>query len=77
MPQRVIPGGGGNKFFSVGKRFISVGVVGQSALGLLTVVQKWLNAVVLRVTSAILSPWSGVLVEKLTGSQPVKKFPTF
>jgi len=61
----------------VGKRFISVGVVGQSALGLLTVVQKWLNAVVLRVTSAILSPWSGVLVEKLTGSQPVKKFPTF
>jgi hypothetical protein len=24
-----------------------------------------------------LSPWSRVLLEKLTGSQPVKKFPAF
>jgi len=24
-----------------------------------------------------LTPWSRVLLEKLTGSQPVKKFPTF
>jgi len=25
----------------------------------------------------LLTPWSGVLVEKLTGSKLVKKFPTF
>jgi hypothetical protein len=41
--------------FSVGKGFISVGVVGQSALGLLTVVQKWPKAEVLIVTSVILT----------------------
>ena len=56
LPQRVIPGGGGgNKLFSVGKGFISVGVVGQSALGLLKVVQKWRKAEVLSVTSTILT----------------------
>jgi hypothetical protein len=48
-------GGVGNKLFSVGKGFISVGVVGQSALGLLTVVQKWPKAEVLIVTSIILT----------------------
>jgi hypothetical protein len=25
----------------------------------------------------LLIPWSGVLLEKITGSQPVKKFPAF
>jgi hypothetical protein len=40
--------------FSVGKGFISVGVVGQSALGLLNVVQKWRKAKVIIVTSVIL-----------------------
>ena len=28
-------------------------------------------------TSVLLTPWSRVLLEKLTGSQPFKKFPTF
>jgi len=27
--------------------------------------------------ACLLTPWSGVLIEKLTGSQLVKKFPAF
>ena len=77
LPQRVIPEGGGNKLFSVGKGFISVGVVGQSALGLLTVVQQWRKAQVIIVVSVILTPRSTVLLEKLTGSQLVRSCPHF
>jgi len=31
----------------------------------------------LKLEVGILTPWSRVLIGKLTGSQPVKKFPTF
>ena len=28
-------------------------------------------------TNSLLTPWNGVLLKKLTGSRPVKKFPAF